>query len=484
MLEPTTVYVPNWHVTAISEHLEACADGRITRLLITVPPGSMKSMLTSVFFQAWLWGPFGSPELRFLTTAFNSTPVERDTIKLRDLLQSDWYQEHWPHVKLTRNGLTLANTMTGVRMGVSFSSLTSQRGDMLIIDDPMSVSIANSDTEREQVVRLFREGAQNRLNNQEKSVIIVIMQRLHEEDIAGVILDLGLPYVHLNLPMEFDPETRCETEIGFVDPREEDGELLDPVRFPMEALEKLKIGMSSDAYAGQYQQRPVTKGGGILKRAWWRLWDADEAIANGVLPGNYPVFDYCIGVVDTAYTEKEENDPSAMTIWGVWTDRYGHTKLMLAYAWAKRLEFRALVEQIAQNAKKYKVDKILVESKASGISVVQELRRMYYNEVWPVQMVDPKGLSKTARAHAVSHLLEQGLVYAPNTVWADKVIDECASFPKGKHDDLTDTVVFCLAHMRLSDMATLPGEQTARREAAEAYIPRSQRAGASPLYPT
>jgi predicted phage terminase large subunit-like protein len=171
---------------------------------------------------------------------------------------------------------------------VPFGSLTSQRGDRLIIDDPHSTETAESEVERNNTTRKFREGAQNRLNDQKRSAIVVIMQRLHEADISGVIASLGMDYVHLCLPMEFEEERRCSTPLGFVDPRTRDGELLDSVRFPADEVGRLKRDMGSYAYAGQYQQRPAPREGGMFKRhyfadrlvkaaprttVWVRHWD-------------------------------------------------------------------------------------------------------------------------------------------------------------------------------------------------------------------
>lgn len=270
MLEPQQLYVHSWHIDAICTHLEAVTDGRITRLLINVPPGSMKSLLVSVLWPAWEWGPKGMRSMRYLTTAFNETPVKRDTRKCRDLILSEWYQALWPEVRLVRTGeMSFANASTGTREGIPFGSLTSQRADRLVIDDPHSTETAESPTERATTTRKFREGAINRLNDQVRSAIVVIMQRLHDEDVSGVILKLGMPFVHLMLPMEFEPERVKTTLIGFRDPRMVDGDLLDPVRFPREALAGLKHQMGSHAYAGQYQQRPVPREGGMFKLAWF-----------------------------------------------------------------------------------------------------------------------------------------------------------------------------------------------------------------------
>jgi hypothetical protein len=176
-------------------------------------------------------------------------------------------------VVLTRTGETsFANSSTGTREGVAFGSLTSQRGDRLIIDDPHSTETAESEAERTATTRKFREGATNRLNDQDKSAIVVVMQRLHEEDISGVIEKFAMGYVHLMLPMEYEPERARENAIGFADPRGDDGELLDPERFPRHVVEGLKRDMGSYAFAGQYQQRPTAREGGLFKRSWFGSW--------------------------------------------------------------------------------------------------------------------------------------------------------------------------------------------------------------------
>ena len=287
VLEPDKEYRHGWHIDAICEHLEAVSRGEINRLQINVPPGMMKSLTVSVLWQAWEWGPFGKPTTRWLSTAFNDGPVTRDARKTRDLILSDWYRARWPEVSLVRYAeRSFANSATGTREGVSFGSLTSQRGDRLLIDDPHSTDTAESDAEREATTRRFREGAQNRLNDIKKSAIVVIMQRLHEADVCGVIADLGLPYEKLILPMEFEPDRRCKTSIGFEDPRTEEGELLFPALFPAEELKILHGAIGEYAWAGQYQQRPAPRTNGFFEvdnievidtlprvSAWARAWD-------------------------------------------------------------------------------------------------------------------------------------------------------------------------------------------------------------------
>lgn len=278
VLEPESRYLGNWHIDAICEHLEAVSRGEINRLLINVPPGTMKSLLVAVMWQAWEWGPLGRQSLRFLTTSFNDGPVKRDTRKCRDLIRSDWYRQLWPTVELARAGETsFANTQTGTREGVAFGSLTSQRGDRLVIDDPHSTETAESVTDREKTTRKFREGAQNRLNDQERSAIVVIMQRLHQDDVSGVIDRYGMDYEHLMLPMKFEPERAKTTSLGFRDPRKAKGELLHPERFPPETIEKLKRDMGQYAWAGQYQQRPAPRSGGMFDKTKFEIVRAAPA---------------------------------------------------------------------------------------------------------------------------------------------------------------------------------------------------------------
>jgi len=230
-------------------------------------------------------------------------------------------------------------------------------------------------------------------------------------------------------------------------------------------------GLASSNSAGQLQQRPEPKGGGILKRDWWKDWDRE----------NYPEVSYVLASIDTAYTAKEENDYSAMTVWGVFEDENEVPRVMLMNAWRAKLEFHELVEKIAQTARKFKVDNMLVENKATGISVAQEIRRVYGYEDWGLQLIDPKGQDKVARAYSVQHLLADGLVFAPHSFsWADMVITECASFPKAKNDDLVDTVTQALRFLRTTGMLMRGSERTAELSDSLAF---KGNAGDKPLYP-
>ena len=259
-------FVRGWLVEAVADHLQAVTFGMITRLLINVPPVSMKSLLVNVFFPAWEWGPRGLTSYRYISTSFAEAAVVRDVRKMRMLVTSDWYRRHWPHVELVRAGeLSFENTLTGTRDGVAFGSLVGRRGDRLLIDDPHSVEKAESAVDREKATRRFREGAVNRLNDQAKSAIVVIMQRLHEADISGVIQEHMPDYVQLVLPMEYESGRHCETEIGFSDPRRSDGELLFPERWARPEIENLKRDMDKWAWCTP-QETPILMGDLSMRR--------------------------------------------------------------------------------------------------------------------------------------------------------------------------------------------------------------------------
>lgn len=356
-------------------------------------------------------------------------------------------------------------------------------------DDPHNVAEGESDAVRTSTVNWFRESISDRLNNMATGAIVIIMQRVHEQDVSGTILSVGMDYCHLCIPMEYDPDRHCATAIGWEDPRTERGQLAWEERFPAPVVSEIKIEKGPYAYSGQYQQRPSPRGGGIIKRDWWQLWDSPD--------GRFPPLSLVIASADTAYTEKEQNDPTGFTVWGVWSDN-GQPKLMLLNAWRKRLQLHGediprlpqettaayekramkhwgLCEWIAHSCRRFKADIVLIENKASGISVAQELRRLHASEPWQVHLRNPEG-DKVARAYAVQSLFSQGLIYAPDREWAEMVISEAETFPKGLRD-LTDSATQALKWLR--DQGILIRKE--ERVAAEIEKARF-RPAAAPLY--
>ena len=494
--EPGQPYIHNWHIDMICAHLEAITAGHVledgklyNRLLINVIPGAMKSMICNVFWPSWEWGPKNMPHLRYICAAHQQGLAIRDSTKMRRLVTSEWYQKHWgDRVKLTgdQNAKTkFETTATGFREAMAAGSITGSRGDRLILDDPHSVEGANSDAMRATTLEWFTEAVPTRLNNPKTSAIICIMQRLHEEDVSGVILERkgfqGV-YDHICLPMRYEAwREGVTTKLGYADPREEEGELLFPQRFPPEVVDRDEAAMGPYAVASQHQQVPSPRGGNVIKDSWWQLWDHTH----------FPNLDFIVASIDTAYSSKaeERGDFSAMTIWGVFSgdpaatatrsvDRYGKgfdgyvntsytsdlnavPRVILMRAWAERLELHELVEKIAKDCKALKVDKLLIENKAAGHSVAQEIRRLFSHEPWAVQMYDPKSIDKLGRLYSVQHLFAEGMIYAPGTTWAEAVIRQVSSFPRGKHDDLVDTVSMALRHLRDLGLLTRSPERLA-----------------------
>lgn len=434
VIEPSIPYVHGWHIDAICAHLEAVTNGQITRLLINVPPGTMKSLLCGVFWPAWEWT--FKPQLRYLGSSYSEDYAKRDNRRMRDLVTSDWYRALWPEVILTRSGeMAFANTKTGFRQGVPFSRLTGGRGDRVIIDDPHSVDGAESEAERLSTIRTFRESVPTRLNDPQRSAIVVIMQRLHEADVSGTILTLGLGYEHLMLPMEFEPERRCKTSIGFTDPRTEEGELLFPERFPRAVVERDKIPLGSYAVAGQFQQRPAPRSGGMFQRGDFEVVDAVPAgakrcrawdfAASKEKPGKQP--DWTVGlrmayVKGTFYVEDVRR--------GRWSP--------------------SVVEQNLKNTATQDGGAVTIrmpqDPGAAGKSDAENKVKLLAG--YSVKVATVTG-DKATRARPASAQAEAGNVKLVRGQWNDAFLDEVCSFPSAQFDDQVDAFADALNELAL-----------------------------------
>lgn len=461
VVEPGREFVDNWHIQALCDHLEAVTAGDITRVLFNVPPGAMKSLLVNVFWPAWEWGPKNMPWVRYLSASYSEDLTVRDNRRCRAILADPRYQEMWgdrvqidPRQDATGNYATLAK---GWRIATSVGGVgTGERADRVIIDDPHSIKTADSEIIRNATLQWWREVIPTRVNDAQKSAFVVIMQRVHEEDVSGDIIAQG-GWTHVMIPMRFDSRRPGHTKIGWSDPRTEDGDLFWPARFPDWTVQRDERVLGKFAVASQFQQSPTPRGGSIILDHWWKVWppEGQEDSWTTYLPDEngrevaktvFPSLNYVLLSLDTAYTEKEENDWSACTVWGAF-EMNGNPKVILIEAWRERLEMRALVQKIIDTARRRKADGVLIEAKASGISVGQEMRRLMRDGEFTIFVEPPKG-DKTARLHSVSAQFSDGLVYAPERKWADMVIEECAQFPRSKHDDLVDTVSAGLKKLR------------------------------------
>ena len=429
-IEPGRDFHDNWHIDAISEHLQAVVEGDIKRLIINIPPRHMKSISVAVALPAWTWTI--QPEKRFLFASYASSLSVRDSVKCRRLISSPWYQHHFGD-KFDLTGdqnqkQRFENDKTGMRIATSVDgALTGEGGDIIVIDDPHNVREAESSAVREGVLDWWDQAMQTRLNDPKTGAFVIIMQRVHENDLTGHILaNEHDDWDHLCLPARYEIGHPSETKssLSFTDPRTKEGELLWPERIDEQTLANLERSLGTYAAAGQLQQRPMPKGGGILRAEWWVPWESDDL----------PEIEYVMQSYDTAFSTKEKSSYSARTTWGVFR-KNGQINVIVIEMWYDRVTYPEL-RTLAQEAyEEWQPDAVMIEKKASGQSLLQDLRMAGV----PVLEYNPDR-DKEARAHASSALLEDGRIYFPaNKKWAKDLIDICAAFPAGDNDDIVDT---------------------------------------------
>lgn len=496
-----------WAVDGLCEHLEAVTKGQIRRLLVNMPPRTGKTTVTSICWPAWAWARreityWSGPQVRFLFGSYGQKLSLENSNKTRRLIGSPWYQERWRSAVQIRDDqnskeqfdLVAGGSRSAVSVG---SSLLGLGGDILGVDDPHNLEDVESETGLENARNWFAEFRSTRINDPKRGALVVNMQRLAENDLSGVICS-GEDYtdwVHYMVPMEYDTDRHCVTvlkwdqagkpEETWEDPRTEDGELMWPDRVGPKELASLKRDLGDYMASGRLQQSPAPRGGGIFKTEWWQVWESQD--------GKFPMFDLLIASVDSAFTTNEQNDPTGMTVWGVFSHE-GNRRLMLVNAWRKHLAFSGprvayepgeskaqwqrrtqptwgLMEWIQYTCERFNVDKLLIEAKASGISAAQELRNRYGRQDWSTQLCPVKG-DKVARALGVQATFSQLGVYAPVRDWSDLVIQEMAVFPAGKYDDLTDSTTQAVKYLR--DIGMAPTDEEVKAEEAEWVMHKPQ----------
>lgn len=443
VVEPSTVFSPNWHIDAICEKLEACAAGEIRRLLINIPPRHMKSLTVSVFWPVWRWTT--EPHLRFLTASYGEKLAQRDATKSRDLLRSAWFRARWPDVQLKGDVDRVTryeNTATGYRIAASVGGGTGEGGDIIILDDPHMADEAQRDVSREKVLDWHANTIASRFNDLKTGVEVIVMQRLHERDLSGYVLERD-GWEHLCLPARYEP---AHPFVWPDDPRTEPGELLWPAHVPAVELDALSSDMTSFHAAGQLQQRPAAMEGSLLKRHWWRFYPREHDPDNPAAVEHLPRFQQIVESWDTSLKDGAKNDYVAGQVWGVkGADRY------LLRTFHRRANVHAVVTAVRETHAWVEErwpripHRILIELAASGPDAIAILRR----EVTGVVEIKVKG-SKEQRALAAAVPLESHNVFVPGThapetsagyqaaAWVESLIEECATFPNGAHDDEVD----------------------------------------------
>lgn len=484
-VEPMVPFVGGYHVDAIAEHLQAISDGDLRNLIINIPPRHTKSTFVCVTWPAWEWT--FAPHLQWLFASYREALSVRDSIKCRRLILSSWYQERWGAVYCLaadqNQKMRFDNDRSGYRLAVSVGTGTGEGGDRLVLDDPMSADQAASDAERANANDWVDATFSTRANDPKTSARVIVMQRLHEADTTGHILDRmrdgGEPYDHLVLPAEYEPRIQvCLADLVH-DPRTVEGEPLSPKRFGPVELARLKATMGGELMvAGQLQQRPAPAGGAIFKREWWadgrnRYDPDDQAFARKIH------FRYLS--VDTAFKDGAQNDYTAIVV-GDLTEDY---RLVIREVVQERVQFYDLIDFIQTTAVRWnhdgKLEKILVEEKGSGITAIQELQRAA-SPHWIAGLIYPfmPGGSKEYRARKQSQWTAEGLVLLPNdgpsVPWllpfaGPEPHGNLFKFPSVPHDDdvdaFTQLIDYLSATLAVSPMrAAVAAVQAAQREPA------------------
>ena len=428
---PGQTYYGNWHIDAMAYLLECCATGNIKRLLITLPPRHLKSICASVAFPAWLLGH--DPSKRIICASYTADLASKHAGDCRAVMEADWYRRIFLYTRIRRDKnaeMDFKTTHHGYRYATSVGgTLTGRGGNILIIDDPLKSDDALSDAKRSAVNEWYDGTLYSRLDDRRKDVIIVIMQRLHLEDLAGHILQQE-PWAHLNLPAiaEIDEQIAIGPDKTYY---RKVGDLLDPIREPQEVLDRLKLTLRSFKFSAQYQQRPVPVEGEIIKWPWFRYNDALPSPESG---------DQIVQSWDTAYKADELSDYSVCTTWLVRGNEYN-----LLHILREKLLYPDLKKRVIAHARNYNTDVMLVENKGSGMALVDDLRRESA-ESMPIPIaVDPES-DKVTRMATQAAKIEAGQVFLPRSAaWLDEFKSELLQFPHGRHDDQVDSLSQFLA---------------------------------------
>lgn len=427
-------YLHNWHIDVIAQHLEACADGRIKRLIISVPPRYMKSICASVALPAWLLGL--DPTQKIIAVSYSHELSLKHSLDCKSVMEHPFYRETFPRARLSGKRSTqteYATTLGGYRMATSTGgTLTGRGADILILDDPIKPMEAFSDVGRSSVNAWYDNTLYSRLNDKKNGCIIIIMQRLHEDDLIGhVLAQEDWTYVKIPALAELQEEIcvapRCIKPYRIM---RQPGDALHPARETAEQLHTLKTTiMGGYVFAAQYQQEPAPLGGGMIKRGWLRTYAA--------LPDERPM--RIVISWDTASKAEEIHDFSVATVWHEYKQGYYLIEVV-----RKRLEFPDLRREILALADKHRPHAVLIEDKGSGTNLIQELRRESRH---PIIDIMPEG-DKIMRAMSQTPHMEGGRVYLPAAAqWLADFENELMKFPNSKNDDQVDSLTQALKWM-------------------------------------
>lgn len=438
IIEPSTDYIHGWAIDAISEHLMAVSAGQIRDLLINIPPRHTKSISVACMWPCWEW--ITQPHIRWMFASYSLQLSERDSRKCLDIITDRWYQRNFGDAFKLRHTTQrrFENDHHGYRLAVSTTSAaTGEGGDRVVCDDPHNALEADSSVKRNKVLDWWDRTMSTRVNSAKTGSRVIVMQRLHQNDLSGHLLSQG-GWVHLNLPAEFEPSRRTFTSIGWSDPRKEEGELLWPERNGPEEIEKAKKQLGPYGYAGQFQQRPVPAGGATFRQEWIRRYRLDGNFVTLIRPDGQGEKSYAIkdcrriATVDIASRLKESADYTVIATWLITPGN----ELILRDVIRMRLTNPEQQDAILLAHARWRYESVNIEDVAYQLALIQQLL--------------PKGVpcmpfhpisDKVSRASTAAIFYSGGLVYHPLLApWLDDFELELLTFPKAEHDDCVDVV--------------------------------------------
>ncbi len=447
VIEPGIRYVDNWHIHLIGEYMEAINAGQIRRLVINIPPRHMKSIEATVCYPVWTW--LKHPEKRFIKVSYSDSLSRKHNILARDIIKSPWFQEEWGDVFSLKIDVNRQNEFKNNHQGFMMSTsvggaLTGEGGDVIIIDDPQNPLMANSEVEREGSINFFKNTLQTRLNDPQTGVFIVIMQRLHENDLTGHILSEKLGYEHLCLPAIAESRTVVSFPVSGKEIVREPGDILNEGRFSKETLDDLKKSMGSVQFAGQFQQTPAPAEGIIFKREWLHSFYTTAPRTTDIQSW------------DMAFTKSEGSAKVAGYVLG----KRG-ADIFIRDLVSDKMDFTESVAAVRTLSGKWKTARAkVVENKANGPAIVNTLKK----EIPGMVEFNPKG-SKEERAMSVTPYFEAGNIHFPDPKthpWVDDLIRDLLIFPKGTYKDTVDALVQGILYLMDKPTSGIGGNDMAK----------------------
>ncbi len=416
----------NWHIQAVAHVLNEVRCGRIKRLIITLPPRHLKSITASVAFPAFVLGH--DPTKKIICVSYSGELAVKHALDCRAVIRSEWYRRLFVATRISSDKNTELETLTTMRGGRFATSvggtLTGRGGNIIVLDDPINPKQAMSEVTRKSVVQWFKSTLLSRLNLKGEDAIIIVMQRLHVDDLVGVLLEEG-GWHHLNIPAIAETPKRIPLG-GSQFKRRKRGELLDPIREPKHVLAELKASMGTMEFSAEYQQQPIPAEGNLIKREWLEFYQTVPIRQ----PGDMIIISW-----DTAMKATELADYSVGTVW-LMQREYSYLLDVIR----GRYDYPTLKRAALESRNKWPGSQVLIEDQGSGTSLIQDLR----SQQIPVIGVRPEG-DKVTRLYANQAQFESGSVHFPHTaVWSEELISELLAFPHGRHDDQVDLITQAL----------------------------------------